>query len=205
MILFLKSTFACRDMLAKPSCAEQRRFLGGTRGTAPLMHGLSLSSLMDRSAVGTGWHPAAGEQRWQRPWSRAQTGAGCERGGAGLLHLPQAGAAVGHPCSTSGLAVSTVGRGKRRGRKQDSSGGLYTSARQLGEESRAGCSLGQVSSQLRVSRGAAAPYESPLAQVLQPWQALGFHGGSLGSHGCCHWLQGCFHSQLSTSAGTEQG
>lgn len=60
MILFLKSTFACRDELAKPSCAEQRRFLGGTRGTAPLMHGLSLSSLMDRSAVGTGWHPAAG-------------------------------------------------------------------------------------------------------------------------------------------------
>lgn len=94
--------------------------------------------------------------------------------------LPEAGAAVGHPCSTSGLAASTLGRGKRQGRKQDSLGGLYTSARQLGEESRSGCSLGQVSSQLCVSRGAAAPHESRLDQVLQPWQALGSHGSSLG-------------------------
>lgn len=104
--------------------------------------------------------------------------------------LPQARAAVGHPCSMSVLAASTLGRGKRWGRKQDSSGGLYTSARQLGEESRTGCSLGQVSSQLCVSRGAAAPHESPLDQVLQPWQALGSHGSSLGLPWVLPWPAG---------------
>ena len=72
-----------------------------------------------------------------------------------------------------------MGRGKKQGKKQDGSGSLYRSAQAAGEESRPGRLLWQVSSQLQLSRGAAASHANLLAwtpAALQLRHDLGSHG-----------------------------
>lgn len=75
-------------------------------------------------------------------------------------------------------------------------GSHYISDGQLGGgggKNYAGCLPGQVSSQLQLSRGAAASRESLLAHMLQPWRLSGSS-----EHSCCH-------SQLASAVGRDEG
>lgn len=85
------------------------------------------------------------------------------------------------------------GEGKEVRKEAGLPGSHYISDGQLGEEKYAGHLPGQVSSQLQLSRGAAASSESLLAHMLQLWQLSG-----PSEHSCCH-------SQLASAAGRDQG
>lgn len=107
---------------------------------------------------------------------------------------PQAGGTIGCLCRRLGIVASSVGRRKKWGRKQDRQEAItLVTGSWGGGKNYAGCLPGQVSSQLQLSRGAAASRESLLAHMLQPWQLSGSS-----EHSCCH-------SQLASAVGRDEG